>query len=208
MDTSWRIPGGGLTQIDPALDGVCKWQTAAERLKTRFSKETISLHSFPLRARLCPWFTRVCGASFTLSLCSHRLTPLSGTSLQFDPVHRVLYVMGSFKRLTATNTKCAGLAAFEVDSNEWTCLANEQHSVEASTEGSMLLTPFGLLVAGKAHEDSTWTSVELPYTIALLSASQRARRSERASDVTRGNATDFSWAWLPDFPGHYKPLHT
>jgi hypothetical protein len=34
------------------------------------------------------------------------------TSLQFDPRARVLYVMGSFKRLTKDNVKCDGLAAY------------------------------------------------------------------------------------------------
>ena len=52
------------------------------------------------------------------------------TALQFDPVSRVLYVMGSFDKLTQTGQLCHGLAAYETDSNIWTCLADELHSVE------------------------------------------------------------------------------
>ncbi|GMH77306.1 hypothetical protein TrLO_g11893 [Triparma laevis f. longispina] len=144
------------------------------------------------------------------------------TALQFDPVSRVLYVMGSFDRLTQTGQLCHGLAAYETDSNIWTCLADELHSVEPSSGGNMLLTAHGLIVAGKANADSTWMSPDKPYTIALLSSKKNLTSSSALQgyddddDSTPSSSkpssptssTEFSWSWLPGFPGHSKPLHT
>jgi hypothetical protein len=47
-----------------------------------------------------------------------------------------------------------------VDEDKWTCLASARHSVAASTEGGMLLSPAGLLVAGRVGEGTTWRSEE------------------------------------------------
>ena len=49
------------------------------------------------------------------------------TALQFDSVNRILYVMGSFERLTQTGEHCAGLAAYDTDRETWTCLADKTH---------------------------------------------------------------------------------
>ncbi|GMH97184.1 hypothetical protein TrVE_jg6285 [Triparma verrucosa] len=145
------------------------------------------------------------------------------TALQFDPVSRVLYVMGSFDKLTQTGQLCHGLAAYETDSNIWTCLADELHSVEPSSGGNMLLTAHGLIVAGKSSNNSTWKSPDKPYTIAVLSSKKNltsAAASANANpsysfddddgddDTPSVSSTEFSWSWLPGFPGHSKPLHT
>ncbi|KAL9189672.1 hypothetical protein ACHAXT_009347 [Thalassiosira profunda] len=93
-----------------------------------------------------------------------------GTALQFDQENGVLYVMGAFERLTATNEHCAGLAAFEIKTGSWTCLADPAHSVLPTGGGNMLLTPYGLLVAGKTTNGTTWPDKSRPYTVAVLKA--------------------------------------
>eukprot|EP00970_Alexandrium_tamarense_P013697 scaffold3617_cov101-Alexandrium_tamarense.AAC.1 len=93
-----------------------------------------------------------------------------GTAIQMDQESGVLYVMGAFERLTATNEECLGLAAYEIKTNSWTCLADPAHSVVPTGGGNMLLTPYGLLVAGKTTKNTTWPDSSRPYTIAVLKA--------------------------------------
>ena len=93
-----------------------------------------------------------------------------GTALQFDQENGVLYVMGAFERLTATNEVCLGLAAFEMRTGSWTCLADPAHSVLPTGGGNMLLTPYGLLVAGKTTNSTVWPDKSRPYTVAVLKA--------------------------------------
>lgn len=134
-----------------------------------------------------------------------------GTALQLDGDSGVLYVMGSFERLTATYEICLGLAAYEIEANRWTCLADAAHTVLPTGGGNMLLTPFGLMVAGKTTSTTTWPDNDRTYTIALLKATLKTRRkgegsdSEIASDEQRYH--DFNWSWLPGFAGHDEPLH-
>lgn len=92
-----------------------------------------------------------------------------GTALQLDEEKGVLYVMGSFERLTASSELCDGLAAYDINSNQWTCLANPAHTVQPTGGGNMILTPYGLMVAGKVSgKHTTWKDDSRPYTIALL----------------------------------------
>lgn len=124
-----------------------------------------------------------------------------GTALQMDQENGVLYVMGSYERLTTTKGICKGLAALEVDSNRWTCLADLKHTVEPTGGGNMLLTPYGLMVAGKVQGDqTTWPNPDKPYTIALLTINKLKKY---------GNVTghEFEWSWLPGFDGHDDPIH-
>eukprot|EP00581_Thalassiosira_minuscula_P004564 CAMPEP_0183742844 /NCGR_PEP_ID=MMETSP0737-20130205/64910_1 /TAXON_ID=385413 /ORGANISM="Thalassiosira miniscula, Strain CCMP1093" /LENGTH=1015 /DNA_ID=CAMNT_0025978439 /DNA_START=1050 /DNA_END=4097 /DNA_ORIENTATION=- len=93
-----------------------------------------------------------------------------GTAAQFDQENGVLYVMGAFERLTATNEECLGLAAYEIKTGSWTCLADPAHSVLPTGGGNMLLTPYGLLVAGKTTNGTTWPDSSRPYTVAVLKA--------------------------------------
>ena len=93
-----------------------------------------------------------------------------GTAVQFDQENGVLYVMGAFEKLTATNEDCLGLAAFEIKTGSWTCLADPAHSVLPTGGGNMLLTPYGLLVAGKTTNGTTWPDSSRPYTVAVLKA--------------------------------------
>ncbi len=93
-----------------------------------------------------------------------------GTAVQFDQENGVLYVMGAFERLTATYEECLGLAAYEIKSGSWTCLADPAHSVLPTGGGNMLLTPYGLLVAGRTTNHTTWPDKSRPYTIAVLKA--------------------------------------
>ena len=93
-----------------------------------------------------------------------------GTAVQFDQENGVLYVMGAFERLTATNEECLGLAAFEIKTGSWTCLADPAHSVLPTGGGNMLLTPYGLLVAGKTTNSTVWPDKSRPYTVAVLKA--------------------------------------
>jgi len=93
-----------------------------------------------------------------------------GTALQFDHENGVLYVMGAFERLTATNEECLGLAAYEIKTGSWTCIADPAHSVQPTGGGNMLLTPYGLLVAGKTTKGTTWPDKTRPYTVAVLKA--------------------------------------
>ena len=93
-----------------------------------------------------------------------------GTAVQFDQENGVLYVMGAFERLTATNEVCLGLAAYEIKTGSWTCLADPMHSVLPTGGGNMLLTPYGLLVAGKTANGTAWPDKSRPYTVAVLKA--------------------------------------
>lgn len=100
-----------------------------------------------------------------------------GTAAQFDQENGVLYVMGTFERLTATKEKCVGIAAYEIDTGVWTCLADPAHSVLPSVGGNMLLTPYGLLVAGKTVNGTTsWPDSSRPYTVAVLKATIKKKK--------------------------------
>jgi len=129
------------------------------------------------------------------------------TALQFDEEAGVLYVMGSFERLTQTREVCLGLAAFEINANRWTCLADAAHTVLPTGGGNMLLSPFGLLVAGKTTSFTTWPDSEKPYTIALLKATLKKRVHIGDMDSSTDPIVDFNWSWLPGFGGHDEPLH-
>ena len=129
------------------------------------------------------------------------------TALQLDEEAGVLYVMGSYERLTKTNEICLGLAAYEINANRWTCLADPAHTVLPTGGGNMLLSPFGLMVAGITASHTTWPDSGKPYTIALLKATLKKRTNW---DTTSGNTHpihDFNWSWLPGFGGHDEPLH-
>lgn len=140
-----------------------------------------------------------------------------GTALQLDEESGVLYVMGSFERLTATSDICMGLAAYEIHANRWTCLADPAHTVLPTGGGNMLLTPYGLMVAGKVAESSTtWPDSDRPYTIALLKATLKTHQttSHFGDDDNQGTTVpvqeeyhEFGWSWLPGFDGHNEPLH-
>jgi len=96
------------------------------------------------------------------------------TALQLDEEKGVLYVMGSFERLTTTSEICYGLAAYDIGAHRWTCLASKVHTVQVTGNGNMLLTPYGLMVAGKAGGlQSTWKNASRPYTIAVLHTSTK-----------------------------------
>jgi hypothetical protein len=135
-----------------------------------------------------------------------------GTALTLDQESGVLYVMGSFERLTATQESCLGLAAYEIEMNQWTCLADAAHTVVPTGGGNMLLTPYGLMVAGKTTSLTTWPDNDRPYTIALLKTSLKTRKKEFAGDgnevvVEEIQYHDFNWSWLPGFDGHDEPLN-
>jgi hypothetical protein len=137
-----------------------------------------------------------------------------GTALQLDESSDVLYVMGSFERLTQTYEYCDGLAAYEIEANRWTCLADAEHSVRPTGGGNMLLTPFGLMVAGKTTPSTTWRNPNKPYTIALLNATLITKKKETRTSTDDDTVIveeqayhDFNWSWLPGFAGHEEPLH-
>jgi hypothetical protein len=138
-----------------------------------------------------------------------------GTALQLDEEAGVLYVMGSFERLTNTNEICYGLAAYEINANRWTCLADASHTVQPTGGGNMLLTPYGLMVAGKTTPSTTWPDTTRPYTIAVLKATlKKASNKYQAEedhaydeDTVNDPIHDFNWSWLPGFDGHDEPLH-
>eukprot|EP00980_Cylindrotheca_fusiformis_P012670 scaffold3103_cov136-Cylindrotheca_fusiformis.AAC.8 len=147
-----------------------------------------------------------------------------GTALQLDEERGVLYVMGSFERLTATDELCSGLAAYEIKSNRWTCLADRAHTVLPTGGGNMLLTPYGLMVAGKTGDNTTWPDGDRPYTIALLKATLKTEHVKGSNygdddDDDDDRTTDdkyksepqqyheFDWSWLPGFNGHDEALH-
>jgi hypothetical protein len=138
------------------------------------------------------------------------------TALQLDQESGVLYVMGSFQRLTQTYELCLGLAAYEIDADRWTCLADEKHSVAPSGGGNMLFTPFGLMVAGKTTATSTWPHRDRPFTIALLEDTLKTRKETKLRPDDDKNDDGiveeqqyhyFNWSWLPGFHGHEEALH-
>jgi hypothetical protein len=151
------------------------------------------------------------------------------TALQLDEESGVLYVMGSFERLTASYDLCLGLAAYEIETNRWTCLADAAHTVLPSGGSNMLLTQYGLMVAGKTTESTTWPNADRPYTIALLKSTLKTKKDTSDDDALLKKSTlktkkdtgdddddlvvkteryrDFNWSWLPGFDGHDDPLH-
>jgi hypothetical protein len=129
------------------------------------------------------------------------------TALQLDEESGVLYVMGSFERLTETKEICLGLAAYEIEMNRWTCLADHAHTVLPTGGGNMLLTPYGLMVAGKTTKSTTWPDADRPYTIAILKATLKTRKSEKEGEIEEEEYHAFNWSWLPGFDGHDEPLH-
>jgi serine/threonine protein kinase len=131
------------------------------------------------------------------------------TALQLDDEAGVLYVMGSFERLTATGGVCYGLAAYEINTNRWTCLADAAHTVLPTGGGNMLLTPYGLMVAGKTTMETTWKDTSKPYTIAVLNATLKTHRVSgyHGGGHRTKQYHDFNWSWLPEFDGHDEPLH-
>jgi len=155
-----------------------------------------------------------------------------GTAIQLDKENGVLYVMGAFERLTAVNEACLGLAAYEINTGSWTCLADPAHSVVPTGGGNMLLTPYGLLVAGKTTENTTWPDSSRPYTIAVLKATVKKKvyveettplesegddnddaslRHMNSTETPEKRAEadhEFIWSWLPGFDGHDEPIHT
>lgn len=140
-----------------------------------------------------------------------------GTALQLDEERGVLYVMGSFERLTATGVVCMGLAAYEIKTNRWTCLADAAHTVLPTGGGNMLLTQHGLMVAGQTASSTTWPDASRPYTIALLKATLKTEKKKTKKSGTDDDSYvveeehteyhDFNWSWLPGFNGHDEPLH-
>mmetsp|Transcript_4248 Transcript_4248/g.8129 ORF Transcript_4248/g.8129 Transcript_4248/m.8129 type:complete len:1135 (+) Transcript_4248:233-3637(+) len=142
------------------------------------------------------------------------------TALQLDEDAGVLYVMGSFERF-GSGELCFGLGAFDLNNYKWTCLADSAHTVMPSGGSNMLLTPYGLMVAGRTGSSSTWPDVSKPYTIALLTATIQTDEDE--DDDSKTKTTDgktskgdsstnapvhkFEWGWLPGFDGHDQPLH-
>jgi hypothetical protein len=151
------------------------------------------------------------------------------TALQLDEESGVLYVMGSFERLTASYGLCLGLAAYEIEANRWTCLADAAHTVLPSGGSNMLLTQYGLMVAGKTADATTWPNADRPYTIALLKSTLKTKKDTSDDDTLLKNPSmkakqdtgdddddlevkteryrDFNWSWLPGFDGHGDPLH-
>jgi serine/threonine protein kinase len=135
------------------------------------------------------------------------------TAIQLDEESGVLYVMGSFERLTASSAICDGLAAYEINANRWSCLVDAAHTVLPTGGGNMLLTPYGLMVAGKTTTETTWPDSSRPYTIALLKATLKTHKSSNHNDDDSVNVSssnkyhDFNWSWLPGFKGHDEPLH-
>lgn len=115
-----------------------------------------------------------------------------GTAIQFDQENGVLYVMGAFERLTATYEECLGLAAYEIKSGSWTCLADPAHSVLPTGGGNMLLTPYGLLVAGKTTNHTTWPDSSRPYTIAVLKATIKKKVFIEETDESSKSEEDSS----------------
>ena len=84
------------------------------------------------------------------------------SSLQFDDRARVLYVQGTFERLTMGKMLCRDIAMYDVERDEWTCLEDKtgRFGVEAGMEGDMLLTRWGLMVAGRVRGEG-WRDMEV-----------------------------------------------
>lgn len=136
------------------------------------------------------------------------------TALQLDQDAEVLYVMGSFERF-GTGQLCLGLGAFDLKYLQWTCLADSAHTVMPSGGGNMLLTPYGLMVAGRTVSRSTWPDVTRPWTIALLKTAVKTDNDdETKSSTTKTNSTaappalTYEWGWLPGFDGHTASIHS
>ena len=136
-----------------------------------------------------------------------------GTALQLDEEAGVLYVMGSYERM-GTGQLCFGLAAYEIANSRWTCLADAAHTVMPSGGGNMLLTPYGLMVAGRTTSSTTWPNSDRPYTIALLnttvkeSVTKPLEKSNQKSANLSPPSHEYRWSWLPGFDGHNEPLHS
>ena len=129
------------------------------------------------------------------------------TALQFHSELGILFVMGSFERLSKTGEVCQGLAAWEVASEKWTCLADPSFRVQPIFGQNMLLSPYGLLIAGRAFGASSWPYSDKPYAIALLTLRSTTSSTKHTQASPQTTTIDFKWTWLPGFEGHYAPIH-
>ena len=127
------------------------------------------------------------------------------TALQYHSELGILFVMGSFERLSKTGELCNGIAAWEFASETWTCLADPSFEVQPIFGENMILTPFGLLVAGRAPTTSSWEFMGRPYAIAMLNF---ASNDKEHSDDAGLPKISYKWAWLPGYEGHYAPIHS
>ena len=129
------------------------------------------------------------------------------TALQYHSELGILFIMGSFERLSKTGDLCKGLAAWESATNTWTCLADPSFEVQPIFGENMILTPFGLLVAGRAPVTSSWEFIGRPYAIALLTFDSNLTNKQHG-DVTALPQISYQWSWLPGYNGHYAPIHS
>lgn len=131
-----------------------------------------------------------------------------GTALQLDEEKGVLYVMGSFQRLTANSELCDGLAAYDISSNHWTCLANPAHTVQPTGGGNMILTPYGLMVAGQTSgEETTWEDKDRPYTIALLHTTLKTHEIVNETSSSAMNSKHDDKSLKKNIKNMYSSLH-
>jgi len=184
------------------------WDSKKRQLHVAGKFNAIDGKNVPAGLAIYDWDTGHLVAHPGGGLCMRNRTQDGvATALQLDQERGVLYVMGSFERLTATNDICLGLAAYEIDANRWTCLADDAHTVLPTGGGNMLLTQYGLMVAGKTTPSTTWPDNSRPYTIALLTATLQEPRNGGANSSQTLPYNDFNWSWLPGFHGHDEPLH-
>eukprot|EP00638_Chattonella_subsalsa_P022435 CAMPEP_0117860422 /NCGR_PEP_ID=MMETSP0950-20121206/3761_1 /TAXON_ID=44440 /ORGANISM="Chattonella subsalsa, Strain CCMP2191" /LENGTH=1162 /DNA_ID=CAMNT_0005710567 /DNA_START=381 /DNA_END=3869 /DNA_ORIENTATION=+ len=94
------------------------------------------------------------------------------TALAFDNDYNALFVAGVFSFLN--NIPCASLARWRFDTEEWTCLHQEEFGFDLIT--SLLFMNEYLYVAGMPSLSSTWKNLQVPHTI--------ARVNETAVEVT------------------------
>mmetsp|Transcript_8360 Transcript_8360/g.16885 ORF Transcript_8360/g.16885 Transcript_8360/m.16885 type:complete len:579 (-) Transcript_8360:46-1782(-) len=126
--------------------------------------------------------------------------------------------MGTFEVLTKGKIRCKGIARYDVDNGEWTCLADERYTVDAGMEGNMVVTDSGVMIMGRAEKGSSWKNEDKPYAIARygkrtrkLGSSARNKDIDEVDDDDDADENDFSdveeWGWLEGFEGWEKPLH-
>lgn len=132
------------------------------------------------------------------------------TALQYHSELGILFVMGSFERFTKTGELCQGIAAWQSETETWTCLFDPSFEIQATFGENMLLSPHGLLVGGRSPGTSSWGFPDRPYAIALLTIDEEMLTNKRGGKVSEPEIAPlkFKWRWLEGFHGHYAPIHS
>lgn len=156
--------------------------------------------------------------------------PGTAKIISHEPVSNSLFISGSFQKVN--NFKCHNIAVYSIPYNKWTCLHQEDKSIEFVT--SMLLFENRLFLAGWVRDTSDWGGEKWknPYSIAILNVEWYInensyndkkyigshnfnKNSNNKTNINSSNRTihrklsqhsNSKWSWLPGYTGSNGPV--